>query len=705
MWEWWMAWLRFEWRQVAVLMAILIVAAVFRFVYLDTLPPGMTHDEAAFGAEAQIILSGERPVYFALGYGHEPLYAYAAALAFRLFGHRLVVLRATMAVFGLLLVWLTWVWVRRWFGFAAAWICAAWLAVAFWPLSLARQALRGDSLAPIWLLAAWWFWEGLRAAGWAQLVESEPLRLGRWDRQRMIGYFALAGAALGLSFYTYLSARATWAVFPALAVYMLLFPSTRVLLRRIWPGLLLMMAVAGVVVTPMIWHLVQNPADQVRFTGMLGPMVEFLQGRPARLLTHLWNGVRVFTWVGDQFWAYNIPGRPIFNGIGSLLFYGGLLLSLWRWRDLRYAFLLLWFGAAMAPGLVTTNEGIFLRILAAQSVVYLFVALALIELGKWGRQAMSRLGWERWAVPLGVTVVLLLVGMEGWRTVSAYFVDWPNRPETRTIYNHTLVEVSRAAREWQAGQAVAFSSLYPLYYHDPWIFRYVSGRSDLADRWFDGRGCWLYPATDAARLVWTALTPPDASLRSEWEGSAVRLGRYDLRPDDENPYFEVWQWRGGAAPPDDIQKSMWVSSEAQFNRPDLRQALDDGATFADVMTLVGYRLSGDSFKPGDTVELVTFWRALRTVAGEDDWDTFVHLLGEDGAMIGGVDVWDCPPTGWRPGDLAVQVHRFQVGAAAAQSAWIEVGVYRHSANRLMVRRDGELLGDRVLLDPVALQER
>ena len=63
------------------LVALLTAALFLRLVWLDAVPPGMTHDEAAFGAEAEQILAGERPLYFALGYGHEPLYAYAVALA------------------------------------------------------------------------------------------------------------------------------------------------------------------------------------------------------------------------------------------------------------------------------------------------------------------------------------------------------------------------------------------------------------------------------------------------------------------------------------------------------------------------------------------------------------------------------------------------------------------------------------------------
>ena len=105
------------------------------------------------------------------------------------------------------------------------------------------------------------------------------------------------------------------------------------------------------------------------------------------------------------------------------------------------------------------------------------------------------------------------------------------------------------------------------------------------------------------------------------------------------------------------------------------------------------------------VELVTYWRALRTVTDEDDWVTFVHLLDVNSQVRGGTDVLHCPPTGWQPGDLVVQVHRFTLSAeaVAGQDVYPEIGVYRRSTGRLPVVLDGAAVADRVLLVPVAVQ--
>jgi len=150
---------------------------------------------------------------------------------------------------------------------------------------------------------------------------------------------------------------------------------------------------------------------------------------------------------------------------------------------------------------------------------------------------------------------------------------------------------------------------------------------------------------------------------------------------------------------------MWVSPEVRLTDPSLWRALDGPARFGDLLDLVGYRLSAESATPGDVVELVTLWRAKDTVEAEDDWNTFVHLLDVESRVIGGVDVLRCPPTGWRPGDVVVQVHRFQVAGSAprGQDAFLEIGVYRHSAGRQPVIVDERPAGDRVLLQAMRVR--
>jgi 4-amino-4-deoxy-L-arabinose transferase-like glycosyltransferase len=713
----------------AALLLLLAVAAFFRFTQLNDVPPGMTHDEAAFGAEAEAILSGQRPVYFALGYGHEPLYAYLVAGAFRLLGRTLLALRVTSAVCGMLVVLLTYLVARKMFSTSVAWVAAAWMAVAFWPVSLSRQGLRAITLPLLWLLAAWAFWGVVTAAGsrWRDGDRPQEQQLYAFILQLVV-LSILSGLFLGASLYTYMAGRLAWLVFPLFGFYLLLRHETRQLLKRVWPGLVLMLIVAGFVVFPLARYLVANPDSEIRVGLMMEPIRELLAGKPERVLGHAWNAVRVFSWVGDRFWAYNIPGRPVFGWVGSSLFYLGLVVALWRlirptgWRDSSYAFLILWLLVGMAPAMVTTNEGIFLRAIVAQPATFVLVAVgmstiadALFKVGTWlsiPRQSMS----VAWSV-----LAIALVMLEADRTAQAYFEDWPSQPETRNIYNYNLVAAAQylggASSDLPDSTAVGVSALYPLYYHDPWIWRYVATRDDLRVRWFDGRGAIVYPgeseaasATASPRYVFSTLTPLHPALRDAFEAQATLVERRELDPEDQNPAFEVWRWQGQealSAHLDDLQAAslLWASDEVQFAQPEQRQRLVGPAQFGDLIALIGYQIDDLGPSPGETIELVTYWRALRTAVEEDGWKTFVHLLDVESRELGGVDVLNAPPTGWWPGDVIVQVHslRVQPGAPSGE-AYLEVGVYRDGTGRLPLIVDGERGGDRVLLEPVTIQQ-
>lgn len=726
------------WVQVAWLAAILVLAAVLRVRQLDTVPPGMTHDEAAFGAEAERILAGERPLYFALGYGHEPLYAYLVALSFTLLGHTLTAIRITSAVCGVLVVLGTYLVARQWFGPRAAVVAAAWMAVAFWPLSLSRQALRAVTLPMLWLPAVWWFWRGLRRTGWVDMgstTEGDRPRDGR--RYLAVVELALAGLFLGGTLYTYMASRVAWLAFPLFIIYLLMrqillrsrgqpaMGTLRTLLRRGWPGMLVFLGVAGLVALPLMLYLQAHPADEIRVGLMLEPVRELLAGRPERVLRHAWNALRLFSWVGDEFWGYNIPGRPVFGWAGSLVFYGALALALWRWSDPRSAFLLLWLGAGMAPAMITTNQGIFLRAIVAQPAVYILLGAGLAALADAARRidlsygAIPRSEWRRFtwltahAMELIWTVLAVgLIAHEGVRTYQAYFVDWPARPETRNIYNHNLVTAARALRDEPPGSVVAVSALYPLYYHDPWIVRYVTGRDDLALRWFDGRSCIVYPDTTEARYVFSALTLPDPALEAQFSAQAIPLSRRYLSVDDENPYLEFWRWSGFETLATELtqiaaESRMWIGSIDSIPEDGAAESvgMTGLAVFGDLIELAGYRLNGASVAPGDTVELVSYWRALRTAHDEDNWVTFVHLLDAAGGYLGGVDVLGCPPTGWLPGDVVVQVHRFVVPAGALHGtvAYLEMGFYQRPDRRLQVQIEGLPVDNRVLLAPVTIE--
>ena len=137
---------------------ILLAAVFFRLWKPDSVPPGLTHDEANNVHDAAAVLDGVRPFYFPVAQGKEPLYPYSVAGLMVLLGRSPWVMRLTSVIWGLLLLAISYAWARRAFDPAVALCTAAGLAVSFWPVSTARMGLRAITLPVLFAASAHLFW-------------------------------------------------------------------------------------------------------------------------------------------------------------------------------------------------------------------------------------------------------------------------------------------------------------------------------------------------------------------------------------------------------------------------------------------------------------------------------------------------------------------------------------------------------------------
>ena len=191
-----------------ILPLILLIALAFRVWRLVDFPPGFHFDEAIDLKIALDVLGGARPLYVAEGWGREALYYYLVAPMLRLVEYNPLALRATAVLCGLGVIVAAHGLARRLHGQLAAWLTAAWLAVAMWPVWAARFGVRHIALALLLGLAAWAFW-------WA-FGRIRDYELGIRNEE-----FLLAGALLGLTAYTYQPARFVPLLFGGFALYLL----------------------------------------------------------------------------------------------------------------------------------------------------------------------------------------------------------------------------------------------------------------------------------------------------------------------------------------------------------------------------------------------------------------------------------------------------------------------------------------------------
>ena len=658
--------------EIALFLAILLVGALLRLVALDTAPPGLTHDEADHGLDAAGVLAGDTPIYFTVGYGREPLFDYVTAPLMLFVKQGYLASRLTAAVFGIALLILSYVWTRqatgdRWLALAMM----AGLAVGFWPVSTARQALRSETLPVLFMGAAILMWHGLNRGE---------------DDQSSLPMFALAGLLLGLTFYTYLAARVMWAVFPALIVYLIIWQ--RQSARRLILGILLMLIIAAIVAAPLALYLSNNPAAEVRLDQLSGPVDDLMNGDPIPLLTNIRAGLGMFSFYGDDLWLYNIPGKPLLTPAMSLLFYGGLILSvvsIFRRGDATNkslaaadAFMLLTLAAGLVPALVTGVGASNTRVIGLQPALYYFPARAAIASAAW---AHRRIG-ENGPTAIWAAYSILIVAVMG-TTIHQYFNVWANARDVRVAYHTTLVETLRYLdAEPDLTPDVALSTITPGEFHDPAVAAMVLRRDDLRLRWFDGRSAFVVPSAAESTLIFPQIALPDPLFDFWLGGSGERIDQIELRSDDFNRTVDIYHWRG---------------SGERFAESAYATLVDVGDVLLMLDTLV---IPTSEAAPGDVIEVMTLWH----IKAQTDAEIvlFSHAIDEGGTLVAQNDVLSFPTTSWYVGDAFAQIHRLTIPQDATGTLRILVGAYTaHDLARFpLADVRGDPLGDAYQIDEV-----
>jgi 4-amino-4-deoxy-L-arabinose transferase-like glycosyltransferase len=126
------------------------------------------------------------------------------------------------------------------------------------------------------------------------------------------------------------------------------------------------------------------------------------------------------------------------------------------------------------------------------------------------------------------------------------------------------------------------------------------------------------------------------------------------------------------------------------------------ASFDDKAALVGYTLDRRAARPGETIRLTLYWRALAPM------ETSYSILAQ---VVGGQDRWAwnngwpveglAPTFTWKPGQIIEDVRELRIGETTPPGLYdIEVGMYSDDGRLPLVAEDGHHIGNRVLLSKV-----
>lgn len=634
-------------QRLVLLTAVLLVGAALRLIGLDnTTPPGLEHDEVAHWLINQEIVAGNHAIYFTEAYGHEALYHYLQTAVTELVGDHALGLRLPSAYLGLLLVAISYALGRRLFGWPVALAATAFLAVLFWPVFYSRLALRAIALPVFSGLAAvaWW-------RGWAGPNETpEQVTAEAVVPGNATAWLALAGVLAGLSLHTYMAARAVPIFFALFTLYLLLF-HRRELRARGW-GVVAFFVAYALVALPLVLYLRNHPGAEFRISEVDAPLRALQQGDLLPIISNAWRILLMFGVRGDPLWRQGIAGQPVFGPVMALLFYAGVLLALWRIRDARYGFLVLWLATAVLPSVVTIDAPSTIRIVNLLPVLMLFPMLVIHK----GAQLST--GGHKFSTRQWITAIVLVLSalwcVQLWRTVDGLWRTWPANDEVRFVWQADLTEAAAFLDASAESGPVAVGGWTPDTM-DPPTMELSLRRDDLSLRFFDPAQSLVLPYS------------PD--------GKPIRIVRPGILP--FSPLLEeyVSQWSVPVEAGFALYEVIPPVAVAPFAAKDV--------LFGDEIRLLGFDPAGPCM-PGQTepCTIITTWRVEAKPDGDRRF--FLHGVDSTHTIVSQDDKLGVPAEGWQVGDIILQQLTLP-----ADFVELRIGVYDPATQERLLTATGE----------------
>lgn len=623
-----------------VLVAILLLAAVLRLWRITALPPGLNHDEGVNALDVERIIGGWRPIFLPANNGREALFMYTQAAVGALLGVTPATLRLTAALWGVLTVALTFGLGRRWYGSRVGLLAAGFLAVAFWHVVLSRVGLRAISAPAFYVGVLWAIAEALQ--------------------RRRTRYFILAGALLGVSEYTYISARLLPFILLLVCLVILLQEHRRRQpVRPLFLQLCLAAAAAVLTVLPEASYFYRHPelligrTDQVLVFSSHPAII----GSPITFQQSLERTFEMFWVAGDANWLHNIAGLPVLDPLLAVVFLVGVAAVGLEWRrpvaagapDLSVCrrrraaaghrpvalrpglWLAVWSGALLAGSSVTQESPNYLRLTALMPAVALLCALGMAALGELLSRGLTqrRLPGAQSVAPL--LAVVLIVG-EGVRTAQLYFVDWGRQGGVYTAFDTDIRDA--AAASLRQSTVPVTDTFIQLDASAPFLF---FRPPTTAARWLREYSTVVALPPPGQPALWVYSHFQQVPPLPGYLPKATLVGRGDARPG--HPGYFLYKM---TAPDLATYRSAF-------------QTLPQPISYGAGLQLVATQWQGPrTLRPGDTTTVQLLWRVLQPATV--NFGVSVHLVDAHGVTWLQSDQQGMMRNGWHSGDLFVSRH-------------------------------------------------
>ncbi|RLT50690.1 MAG: hypothetical protein DWI67_09060, partial [Chloroflexi bacterium] len=679
----------------AAMVLLLLFAAFMQLYLLNSYPPGLDPDAAAYGLNAlKPLRYGFLPFYDYNNGSAEPMFIYSASVAVFLFGPTRFALKLLSAFFGIA-------------SLAMLYACLC---------ELGRTEFKAETRRAIALLAvaalatsqvvAFLFRFGMRFSTSNVFQMAAVWALARAARTGKRSAWVLAGCLAAVTQYTYLSSR----VLPLLLLLVLLLklPPCWWKDKQVWGGLSAFGLGGLVLLVPQIVWYARYPATFLSRTSQTGitqnPMYAQL-GLAGTVLDKLNKYWLALGWVWNG--QYNQIKEPL---LAPLFFYGfvaGLVVSVVYFRR-RFALILLCGIAVMVlPDLLAGDRDWphETRIIG----VFPFVA-ALSGLG-----IATVLEWlTPWRNLKRVAVVMLCaaIGVNMQSQVAEFFGAEKNLGRMHWGGNTQLRRVDAGVAELIVTDEQSY--LVPLSNYADAVIKYLTSKRALQVRSaVDAQGA-LLPVLRQGRAT---LVLPLADDGQPWRGNPTQWvlfeggAAYVLPPRmDLTVLFPVLDEASvifGKGIDDNVRLGHIASVDARQVMQQLvpAAAFPQAACFNNGICLKAVGYSRATLVAGESFEVDLHWTVQHAVT--DDYIMFVHLLDHTGQAVAGVNAYPLEHAyrtyEWKPGETIITSTVLDIPASVRAGAYsFELGMYSpFDFERIPTVDAGNLVnGDRILFGPV-----
>lgn len=516
---------------------------------------------------------------------------------------------------------------------------------------------------PLSAFAVYAFWRGIRKPeqilmGSKEVSNSLPsTAFGAFTPR----WFIAAGILVGISFYSYATARFLPIVFGGYVIYW--FISERESLRNQWGNLLAMALSMLVTSIPLLIFFGRHPYYLIYRSRYIANRGEgTYPGKP--WITWSFNVVRVLRGLflqGDTNIIHNLPGRPFLDPIQSILLVFGIANSVVERFKRQDVFLLLWFLVMLLPSVLSGDAPHFGRLIGIVPPVVIIMARGTTWIGQLIINTVS--GYRFFRPHLVVAFLMILLIASGLLATNDYFRKLPEKEEL----------------------TVAF-------FEDDWLL------GKYAQELPEDSIVYLVPTQEKMATIYFAVGDDEERLRSFYSPAEtlLPLGRpglesyYLVRSRLENTINRLMN-EYGFTHLGQTEDGSWA-----FSGLKIEENAEDGsdflATWGGAIALREMRAT----EQGDHLSVILTWQAL--VEMERSYTAYVHLLAEDGTLISQLDRIPngYPTNDWQSDEVILDQYDLEIPGGLGQGKYfIQTGFYYLPS--------GERLGKPVVVSSFEIQ--